>query len=249
MSSKKTTLTPLKQMTLNFGQKSSPKTTSECKECGMVYQLNDKQDEQLHAKYHGENKEASLLKYTSMRGEKLVQEYTDGKCVVIEYGTDSNQSIQKALKVLDFVDNQLGISENRQQNNSDRSPHRHIKNLSKFYFFVSSISNRIVGFCLAEHVEKAHKISYLNENANTFTYDEKSASEPANCGINRIWVASNMRRHGIATRILDCVRVNFIYIYKLEPHQLAFSDPTEYGRKLAKSYCKNDSFLIYNCVN
>ena len=237
-------------MTLNFGQKSSPKSTNECKECGMIYHLNDKQDEQLHARYHTENKEASLLKYTSsIKGEKLVQEYTDGKCIVIEYGIDSHQAIQKALQVLDFVDFQLGINENQQQINSDQKPHRNIKHMSKFYFYISSITKKIVGFCLAEHIEHAQKIAYLNENKSSFTISDENTQEKVKCGINRIWVASSMRRKGIASKLLDCVCVNFIYIHKLETCQLAFSDPTEFGRKLARNYCKNDTFLIYNCSN
>lgn len=31
--------------------------------------------------------------------------------------------------------------------------------------------------------------------------------EPAICGISRIWVVSMMRRQGIASRMLDCLRL------------------------------------------
>lgn len=249
MSSKKNPLTPLRQMTLNFGQKSSPKVTNVCKECGMIYHLNDKEDEQLHFKYHSSNKDTNILKYsTSIKGEKLVQEYTDGKCIVVEYGIDSHQAIQKALNVLDFVDSQLGINENQQEISFNQKSHRNIKPSSKFYLFISSITKKIVGFCLAEHIENAQKIAYLNKNQSTFTFSDENTQEKVKCGINRIWVASDMRRQGIASKLLDCVCVNFIYIHKLEPCQLAFSDPTEFGRKLARNYCKNDNFLIYNCL-
>ena len=243
MSTKKT---PLKQLTLNFGQK-SPKTT-ECKECGMIYNPNDKQDEQMHSKHHSDKE--SALKYTNLKGEKLVQEYPDGKVVVVEYGIDSKQSVNKAVQVLDYVDAQLGINENKSKLLADYSNKTSIKISSKFYLFVSNSSKKIVGFCHAEDINKSYKILYLNDNENTFSYDESSATSTAICGINRIWVAPCMRRNGVASRLLDCVRLNFIYIQKLEPNQLAFSDPTEFGRKLAKSYFKSDSFFIYNnCKN
>jgi len=252
--SSSSSLTPLKQCTLNFGQKSSPKTSNECKECGMIYRLNDKQEEQMHTKYHKENKETSLLKYSCLRGnnEKIVLENSHGKCIVIEYGIDSQNVIQKALNVLDFVDDQLGIGVGEKhliKEKSESSSNRSLKKFSKFYFFISSISKQIVGFVLAEPIDFAQRITYLNKNENTFTATNENQCLKAKCGINRIWVASNMRRQGIATHLLDCVCVNFIYIQKLEATDLAFSDPTEFGRKLAKSYCKTDSFLIYNCSN
>ena len=244
-------LTPLKQCTLNFGQKSSPKVNNECKECGMIYRLNDKQEEQMHSKYHKENKETSLLKYSCLRvnNEKIVLENNEGKCVVIEYGIDSPQAIQKALSVLDFVDCQLGIvNEKTTKSQLNESSNRSLKKFSKFYFYISSISKQIVGFCLAEPIENAQRITYLNENENSFTTTNEDVLK-AKCGINRIWVASTMRRKGIATKLLDCVCINFIYIRKLESNELAFSDPTENGRKLAWNYCKTNSFLIYNSSN
>ena len=47
---------PLRQLTLNFGAKSSNlvQKTIECNDCGMIYNLNDKNDEHLHKKYHAE---------------------------------------------------------------------------------------------------------------------------------------------------------------------------------------------------
>lgn len=192
-----------------------------------------------------------MLNYSTLKNEKIVKEYLDGICIVIQWGIDPKQSVNKALQVLEYVDSELGINELNKsidQNDSQNfisTSSLNIKNLSKFYFFISKLSKKIDGFCHAEPIEYAHKIKYLSDSKESFTIEDSSA-ERAFCGITRIWVSNNMRRKGIATRLLECVCDNFLYIRKLEPNQLAFSDPTEFGRLLAKSFTKSSSFLIYN---
>lgn len=243
MSSKKKT--PFKQLTLNFGQK--PTKPNQCKECGMIYNLDDKQDEQMHAKYHQDKDK--VMKYSSLKGEKIVKEYLDGKCVVIQAGIDNKLALQKAFQVLDFVDSQLGINEqilaiSNNFENSENMP-SYVKNLSKFYFFISFISKKIDGFCLAEPLEWAHRIKYLGDKQTNFSFDQ-TKREKVYCGITRIWVSPEMRRKGIASRLLDCVCQNFLYIKPLETSEIAFSDPTQMGQCLAKSFTNSNNFLIYN---
>jgi hypothetical protein len=236
---------PLKQSKLNFGQKLIAKTSvsSKCEECGMIYNKGDEEDEQLHVRFHSEQEK--LLNYPNYKGEKIVQQYFDGKCVVIESGLDSKQMIHKACQILAYVDRHLGVynifSKNEIEINRDEN------NLpdGKCYLFVCALSKRIVGFCLAEKIEKAHQILYLDENKEMFGYEESEQAK-AVCGISRIWVSEKMRRHKIASRLLDCVRINFLYMNTLEPHEIAFSDPTHFGQCLAKSYCATNSFLIYS---
>ena len=177
------------------------------------------------------------------KNEKVVQDYLDGKVIVVENCIDSNQSVNKCLQILEYVDKQLGINEF--EKDSDLIKRRSLINKnSKFYIFIDKLSKKIVGFCLAEQVENAFPI-----NENGFSYDDTKCDNNTICGINRIWVSDQMRHKKIATRLLDCVCFNFFYFYKLLPNQLAFSDPTPNGRLLAKSYCKCDSFLIYNLNN
>jgi N-acetyltransferase len=245
MSAKKKTQisSPLRQLTLNFGQKSPIITqkTIECKECGMIYNFNDKKDEQLHFKYHSDKE--NCLKYSDImvKNEKVVQDYLDGKVIVVENCIDSNQSVNKSLQVLEYVDKQLGINEFDLKEQDFKKRRSLINKNSKFYLFIDKLNKKIVGFCLAEQIENACRI-----NENGYSYDDTKCEENTICGINRIWVADQMRHKKIATRLLDCVCFNFFYYYKLLPNQLAFSDPTPNGRLLAKNYCKCDSFLIYN---
>ena len=293
MSAKKSGLTrkdqPFKQLTLNFaaaspkaarGATSSPQLNKDgfaqqCKVCHMFYNPHERQDAQMHTKYHSEFTNSSLLKYSSAgpstvnsrrrvgkKSEKLVQQYVDGKCVVIENGVDSSQAVGKALAILDYVDEQLGIKEldksvsgrvskmlfKNESAKMSKDVKYESKNASyKFYLFVCSMTNRIVGFCLAEQIDKAFEIQHLNasKEAGTFSYDESKPFE-AVCGISRIWVAESMRRKHVASRLLDCVRMNFLYIYTLAKNQLAFSDPTQLGQSLARSYLGGERFLVYN---
>lgn len=73
--------------------------------------------------------------------------------------------------------------------------------------------------------------------------------EPALCGISRIWVFSMMRRRGIASRMIECLRNNFIYGSHLSKDEIAFSDPTPDGKLFATHYCGTSQFLVYNFVS
>ena len=234
MSAKKKS--PLTQLTLNFGQRAP--NSIECKECGLFYDLNDKEDSKLHKKIHNE-REAALRYSINSESEKVVQEYPDGKCVVVEFGVDPKHLVRKALQVLEYVDHSLGI---RQDENQQTIKSYDVSNSAKFYFFISA--KKIVGFCLAEKIERAHRIKYLNSQSNAFVYDEVQA-EKAECGISRIWVWPGLRRNKIASRLLDCVRLNFLYFCYIASNQIAFSDPTQLGQALAKSYFATDAFLVY----
>lgn len=237
MSAKKST--PFKQLTLNFGQK--VEKTIQCPDCYLFYNTHDKEDTQLHSKLHNERENA--LKYVSSKGEKLVQEYSDGKCIVIEVGIDSKQLVSKAIQVLDYVDSQLGI--NNKNSTNQTTSNQKLKDSTKIYLFVSLPVKKIVGVCMAEPIEKAFKIEYPSNSAKTFSYNV-AKPETAVCGINRIWVSVNARRQRIASRLLDCVRINFLYFKSLQLNEIAFSDPTENGQALAKSYTQTDTFLVYN---
>ncbi|XP_029416420.1 N-acetyltransferase ESCO1 isoform X2 [Nannospalax galili] len=73
--------------------------------------------------------------------------------------------------------------------------------------------------------------------------------EPAICGISRIWVFSMMRRKKIASRMIECLRSNFIYGSYLSKEEIAFSDPTPDGKLFATQYCGTGQFLVYNFIN
>jgi len=65
------------------------------------------------------------------------------------------------------------------------------------------------------------------------------------CGIARIWVHPDHRRSRIATKLLDCVRTNFFFGIVIKRGDIAFSAPTDDGRRFAKNYTRSDRLYIY----
>ena len=65
------------------------------------------------------------------------------------------------------------------------------------------------------------------------------------CGVRLIWVSVKARRAGVATKLLDCMRCQFMQGYVLPRRQLAFTQPTEQGAAFIRSYTGTNQFLIY----
>jgi ribosomal protein S18 acetylase RimI-like enzyme len=247
-----------KQSTLNFSPSSSPfpsnliekssSNTNEkhCFECGMTFKYNDSKSIELHSTFHNKQND-KVLKYSQLKfkNDKTIQSYVDGKIIVIDSIISSKNSIDRVKSILDYVDLQLGISESK-ENQTKKS----IK-ICKYYLFVCNLTNQIVGFCQAIPIKRAYRINYINKNEFTFFIndDDESKGEDALCGINRIWVSSNQRRKGIASRLLDSVCFDFLFNRTLSPSELAFSDPTQFGQMLARKHSKTDHFLVFSNYN
>ena len=65
------------------------------------------------------------------------------------------------------------------------------------------------------------------------------------CGISHIWVDARDRRQGVARALLDAVREHFAMGFDVPLDQLAFSQPTSLGRRLAVAYTGAEAFLVY----
>jgi len=64
-------------------------------------------------------------------------------------------------------------------------------------------------------------------------------------GINKVWVHDGQRRKGIARQLIDCVRKHFVYGLKIDKEDVAFSQPTRFGRKFAAAYTGTHLFFVY----
>ncbi|KAL0056094.1 hypothetical protein WJX82_007662 [Trebouxia sp. C0006] len=74
---------------------------------------------------------------------------------------------------------------------------------------------------------------------------DRSKAVKAVCGIKVMWVSAQARRQGIATQLLDTARCHCVAGYVVPRSQLAFSQPTQAGRRLAEQYTQTHSFLVY----
>ncbi|XP_036177574.1 N-acetyltransferase ESCO1 isoform X2 [Myotis myotis] len=123
-----------------------------------------------------------------------------------------------------------------------------------------ALKKKVVGCLIAEHIQWGYrvieeKLPVTRSEEEKVRFERQKAwccstlPEPAICGISRIWVFSMMRRKKIASRMIECLRSNFIYGSYLSKEEIAFSDPTPDGKLFATQYCGTGQFLVYNFIN
>lgn len=228
------------QMIIDAGQKHFGAVT--CKSCGMIYTAASPEDEAQHVQYHQRLLEG--IKFVGWKKERTIADFWDGKIVLI-LPDDPKYAIKKAEEVRELVDNELGF---KQATLSCPSK-------AKTYMFVSN-EKKIVGCLIAEPIKQAYRVLVdpvhkepRNEAENQRAWRCSTKPEAAICGISRIWVFSLLRRKGIATRMMDTVRGNFMYGSFLSLDEIAFSDPTPDGKLFATTYCKAPNFMVYNFIS
>ncbi|KAK7881718.1 hypothetical protein WMY93_030127 [Mugilogobius chulae] len=216
-----------------------------CSVCGMLYSAANPEDESQHLLFH--NQFISAVKYVGWKKERILTEFPDGKIILV-LPDDPKYALKKIEEIREMVDNDLGF-----QQVESKCPSK-----TKTFLFISN-DKKVAGCLIAEHISEGYRV--IEEPAPSGSEGEKvmferqrawccsTTAEPAICGISRIWVVSTMRRQGIASRMLDCLRNNFIYGSNLSKDEIAFSDPTPDGKLFATHYFGTSQFLVYNFVN
>ncbi|EON66984.1 hypothetical protein W97_06100 [Coniosporium apollinis CBS 100218] len=130
-----------------------------------------------------------------------------------------------------------GSSTSRQDNTSKAA---------RFKVFLYIQGRKCVGLCLAERISEAHRVEEPNEpnasaavigaTAQSSSISASTGIDPAMVGISRIWTSNSHRQKGIAARLLDCAAGSFLYGAKIPKDEVAFSQPTESGAKLARRW-------------
>ncbi|XP_065114742.1 uncharacterized protein esco1 [Paramisgurnus dabryanus] len=238
----KPTNTPA-QSSNDAGQKAFGAVT--CNICGMLYSPSSPEDESQHLLFH--NQFISAVKYVGWKKERILGEYPDGKIILV-LPDDPKYALKKVEEIREMVDNDLGFHQAETK----------VPSQTKTFLFISN--DKKVGGCLiAEHIQEGYRV--IEESVPEGSEGEKvmyerqrawccsTVPEPALCGISRIWVFSMMRRRGIASRMIECLRNNFIYGSHLSKDEIAFSDPTPDGKLFATHYCGTSRFLVYNFVS
>ncbi|XP_036377793.1 N-acetyltransferase ESCO1 [Megalops cyprinoides] len=231
------------QTTMDAGQKHFGAVT--CSVCGMLYSAANPEDESQHLLFH--NQFISAVRYVGWKKERILGEYPDGKIILV-LPDDPKYALKKVEEIREMVDNDLGF-----QQAETKCPSQ-----TKTFLFISS-DKKVAGCLIAEHIQEGFRV--IEEATPEGSEGEKvmferqrawccsTTPEPALCGISRIWVFSMMRRRGIASRMIECLRNNFIYGSHLSKEEIAFSDPTPDGKLFATHYCGTSQFLVYNFVS
>ncbi|MBN3310962.1 ESCO1 acetyltransferase, partial [Amia calva] len=231
------------QTVIDAGQKRFGAVT--CAVCGMLYSAANPEDESQHLLFH--NQFISAVRYVGWKKERILGEYPDGKIILV-LPDDPKYALKKVEEIREMVDNDLGF-----QQVDTRCPSQ-----TKTFLFISN-DKKVTGCLIAEHIQEGFRV--IEEQGPEGSEREKlmferqrawccsTTPEPALCGISRIWVFSMMRRKGIASRMIDCLRSTFIYGSYLSKEEIAFSDPTPDGKLFATHYFGTSQFLVYNFVS
>ncbi|NXF86457.1 ESCO1 acetyltransferase, partial [Eubucco bourcierii] len=233
-----------KQLIIDAGQKRFGAVS--CNICGMLYTASNPEDETQHLLFH--NQFISAVRYVGWKKERILAEYPDGKIIMV-LPDDPKYALKKVEEIREMVDNDLGFQQAPLMCYSR----------TKTLLFISN-DKKVIGCLIAEHIQWGYRVieekvpEVSSENEKVIFERQKAwccstSPEPAICGISRIWVFSMMRRRKVASRMIECLRSNFIYGSYLSKEEIAFSDPTPDGKLFATQYCGTSQFLVYNFLN
>ncbi|XP_014273698.1 N-acetyltransferase ESCO2 [Halyomorpha halys] len=212
-----------KQLILDVGQKNLREVV--CSQCGLLYVKGDAVDEVHHQKYHSQYR--GLL-FQGWKNQRLTGIIGLDKIISVK-GGDPKSWWHKVNDVLEIVDRELGFPEQ-----TSLHPETQV--------FMYIKRNKIVGCTVAKPVRYAHRV------LPSLGTDAALCSEetyPVLVGISRLWVHPEHRLSRIASSLVDSVRKNYNFVRYLKIDDIAFSSPTEDGRRFASKYCKRDDYLVY----
>ena len=135
-------------------------------------------------------------------------------------------------------------SETEEKLDQDPKSGRSEGECDRFKVYLLLRDKNCVGLCLAETISKANKVVEPDEKmtvpqepqAKSSSISISKHTDPALLGISRIWTSTGHRNEGVATALLDCVAANFLYGLTIPKNQIAFSQPTESGGRLARKW-------------
>ena len=258
----------LVQMRLDLGGD----TRKSCPECQMEYIPSNEEDATMHRMYHNMDKDGVELGKTFMKSAmKWVYEvpHIEGSVVVVDrkISPPARKVVQKVLEVVNKelsaaeIDeanlwSQRSLTDEGQEDDSglkqSEAERRNDNKSDRYKVFLHILNGKCVAACVAERIIKAHRVKATATTQKADPTSQSSSIEvqeedvPAVVGVSRIWTSKGFRRKGIANNLLDCVLNQFIYGMDIDRDELAFSQPTESGAALARSwYGEESGWLVY----
>lgn len=237
-----------------------------CKTCGMEYIPSNAEDTALHRKFHAMN--VGGVDFTKATVDRLRKNQVwsggDGSFIVVIGRKDALALRNKTSDVLKVVNTELGAvpitdedlwSQTRALTDARKDGSRSTP-VDRFKTYLYIRSQKCVGVCLAERIWEAYtvlaqddasaQIRQLATETKSSSISISTATSPALLGISRIWASNQHRKQGIASRLLDCARSDFLYGLTVEKEQVAFSQPTESGGNLARRWFRcEDGWHVY----
>ncbi|KAJ4990775.1 hypothetical protein SVAN01_03784 [Stagonosporopsis vannaccii] len=239
-----------------------------CKTCGMEYIPSSAEDAALHKKFHAMN--FGGVDCTKAMVERLRQKQIwnggEGSFIAVVGRRDALALRNKASDVLKVVNTELAavsiddedlwsqttFAAMAESSENDAST---TGKCDRFKVYLYIRGQKCVAACVAERIREAFTVLAQDQAAEqqtqtqTQTLDESqsssisvsTAADTVLLGISRIWVSNQFRKQGLARKLLDCTRSDFMYGMTVEKRLTAFSQPTESGGKLARKYFESEA--------
>ena len=219
------------QTIIDAGQKKIGATN--CDSCNCMYTPGDAADEKRHEKVH--NRHLGIVGFAGWKNENVCLDDEECRVIVVRSNGTEKRHWEKAEEVLEVVDSAMGIS----PAGKPRQPSR-----SEAYLCI--VDKRVAGFLLVEPLMENDRVatSYVEKNVRV-TSDDKNIKDKARMvGVSRIWVHSDYQRRGLATRMMDAMRMKYRMPMRVERHELAFTHTSPAGAKFVETYA-GKKFLVY----
>ncbi len=209
------------QACLELGQQ--PMT--DCSYCRMRYCKGVSSDEALHKRYC---KRFRFGQKWSGAGT-AVQHYADGTRVVVVPRADEQREDSAARRVMEVVDLELGFSESEAPGEGS----------GQQALLVLLRERRAVAAAVLVPIARAFRVDCEHSRDGIVA----CAPEPvaASLGVSRLWVHRDHRRQHYAERLLDCAAAH----WGVAPASMAFSQPTQLGRRVAAKWFGREDFLVF----
>lgn len=244
--------TVLKQMQIDLGGD----VRKTCSTCGMEYVPTNTEDVALHKKYHDMNSSGvdlgrAFVKANTTRWVYEAARFEEGYVVIVDRKSSATAKNQ-AIKVLEVVNKDLSSTNipdtvlwsQTEPPKSAKKNKDEKEEIDRYRVFLHMKDSKCVGVCLTERIWESRPVKPPGEagkgtekwQLNSSSITVGRAVHPAVVGISRVWTSKSSRRKGIAMDLLDCVVSNYIYGIEIPKEQIAFSQPTESGCRLAESF-------------
>jgi N-acetyltransferase len=245
----------MRQMQIDLGNE----VRKTCATCGMEYIPSNPEDAALHKKFHEMNATGvdlgkAFVKANASRWVYEATRFDEGYVVIVDRKATPSAKNQ-AKKVLEVVNKELSSPEIEDEVLwSQIEPPQHLQEkegtekVDRYRVFLHMKDSRCVGVCLTERIWESRPVASESGSDDTNSSVTVGAeTHPAIVGVSRIWTSGASRRKGIALDLLDCVVSNFIYGMEISKGELAFSQPTASGKRLAHKFFEAEQMWhVYN---
>lgn len=221
------------QSTLQF---SSTPVVIKCTKCLMTYSNTSPSDLLQHKQYHDlrlngkkwSNSWGDVVTRMEPRKGSPCSNYQSDEYIVM-ISPKKPKEVKAMLELLTIVNDELNAPHDENAFWSEISESGGQQGKA----FVYIKNNRAVGVITVEYIENTHRGKWMVLETKSIV---PKVVPDVKLGISRIWVCRNQRNQKIATRLLESARIKSIYGCVVNKWEMAWSQPSQSGSKLAESY-------------